>query len=92
MREMAIVGLTNVSKHHLPNQWMSGNDAKSKTMISMTILTNRIMSENIKLNLTSGLWTIGWLFTIGFLKLSFWKAILGIIIWPVFLGKQLGGF
>ncbi|HVO76432.1 MAG TPA: hypothetical protein VMT60_00470 [Candidatus Bathyarchaeia archaeon] len=32
------------------------------------------------------LWGIGWLFTIGFLKLAFWKAVLAIIIWPYYLG------
>lgn len=32
------------------------------------------------------LWAIGWIFTIGFLKLTFWKAVLGIIIWPYYLG------
>jgi hypothetical protein len=33
-----------------------------------------------------GLWFGGWLFTIGFAHLSFWKAVLGLIIWPYFLG------
>ncbi len=32
------------------------------------------------------LWLIGWLFTIGFLKLGFWKGALGLLIWPYFLG------
>jgi len=35
------------------------------------------------------LWFIGWLFTIGFLKLGFWKAVLGILLWPWFLGVAL---
>jgi len=35
------------------------------------------------------LWIIGWLFTIGFLKLTFWKAVLAIIIWPYFIGVAL---
>ena len=33
-----------------------------------------------------GLWLVGWLFTIGFLKLTFWKGVLAIIVWPYFLG------
>jgi len=33
-----------------------------------------------------GLWIIGWLFTIGFLQLSFWKGVLALAIWPYFLG------
>jgi len=32
------------------------------------------------------LWFGGWLFTIGFAHLSFWKAVIGLIIWPYFLG------
>jgi hypothetical protein len=32
------------------------------------------------------LWAIGWIFTIGYLKLTFWKAVLGIIVWPYYLG------
>jgi len=35
------------------------------------------------------IWFIGWLFTIGFAQLSFWKIVFGIIIWPVFLGQAL---
>jgi len=31
-------------------------------------------------------WFAGWLFTIAFSNLIWWKAILGIIIWPYFLG------
>ena len=34
------------------------------------------------------LWMIGWLFTIGYLDLSFWKGVLAIIIWPYYLGKK----
>ncbi len=32
------------------------------------------------------LWFGGWLFTIGFAQLTFWKAVLALIIWPYFLG------
>jgi len=32
------------------------------------------------------IWVIGWLFTISFAKLSFWSAVLGIFIWPYYLG------
>jgi len=35
------------------------------------------------------LWFIGWLFSIGFVKLSFWKAVLALIIWPYYLGSAL---
>jgi hypothetical protein len=32
------------------------------------------------------LWIGGWLFTIAFAELGFWKAVLALIIWPYFLG------
>jgi hypothetical protein len=31
-------------------------------------------------------WVAAWLFTIGFLHLSFWKGILAIVLWPYYLG------
>ena len=29
----------------------------------------------------------GWLFTLGFLHLTFWKGALAIILWPYYLGQ-----
>lgn len=37
------------------------------------------------------LWIIGWLFTIGFLHLSFGKGLLAIIVWPYLLGVHFAG-
>jgi uncharacterized membrane protein len=31
-------------------------------------------------------WLGGWLFTIGFLHLGFWKRVLAILLWPYLLG------
>ena len=31
-------------------------------------------------------WLAGWLFSIGYLKLDFWMGLLGIFVWPYFLG------
>jgi len=45
--------------------------------------------EKIKVenhSLSGGVWIIGWLFTIGFLKLAFWKGVLALLLWPYFLG------
>jgi len=36
-----------------------------------------------------GIWIIGWLFTIGYLKLSFWYSVLALLIWPYYLGAAL---
>ncbi|MBP9711028.1 MAG: hypothetical protein KBD50_02085 [Candidatus Pacebacteria bacterium] len=33
-----------------------------------------------------GIWFIGWLFTIGFLSLTFWKGALALVLWPYYLG------
>ncbi len=41
--------------------------------------------------LVGPIWFIGWLFTIGFVKLSFWKAVFALLIWPYYLGSALGG-
>ncbi len=38
------------------------------------------------------LWLTGWLFTIGFLHLTFWKGVLAIAIWPYYLGAVLNVF
>ncbi len=40
-------------------------------------------------SLAGTLWFIGWLFTIGFTKLIWWQIIVGIVIWPFFLGAAL---
>jgi hypothetical protein len=34
------------------------------------------------------LWFAGWLFTIGFLDLTFWRGVLAIVVWPFFLGEH----
>jgi hypothetical protein len=31
-------------------------------------------------------WFMGWLFTIGFLHLMFFKGVLAIVLWPYYLG------
>ncbi len=34
-------------------------------------------------------WFAGWLFTIGFVPLVWWKILLGLVIWPFYLGQWL---
>jgi hypothetical protein len=44
--------------------------------------------EKIKIQQHSSiglLWCAGWLFTIGYLKLTFWKGVLAIVIWPYYI-------
>jgi len=35
------------------------------------------------------IWFAGWLFTLGFVQLVWWKAILGIVIWPYYLAVHI---
>ena len=45
--------------------------------------------ERIKITQHTSLgafWFAGWLFTIGYLKLSFWWGVLAVILWPYLLG------
>jgi len=49
------------------------------------------MNKAVKIEQHGGLgvlWFIGWLFSIGFLKLGFWKGVLALLIWPYFLGAD----
>ena len=38
---------------------------------------------------SGAVWIAAWLFTIGFLHLTFWKGMLAIIIWPYYLGTAI---
>lgn len=50
---------------------------------------DRIKIENH--TFSGALWFVGWLFTIGFLHLSFGKGVLAIVIWPYLLGVHFAG-
>ena len=52
-----------------------------------TLTAERIRIEQH--SATGLLWFAGWLFTIGFLHLSFWKGLLGLVVWPYFIGSQI---
>jgi hypothetical protein len=48
--------------------------------------------EKIKIeqhSMSGSLWFAGWLFTLGYLHLAFWKGVLAIVVWPYFLGVHL---
>ena len=32
------------------------------------------------------MWIAAWLFTIGFLHLSFWRGVFALVIWPYYIG------
>jgi hypothetical protein len=43
--------------------------------------TNKSLTISI-----SGLWFIGWLFTIGFADLSVGRTLLALLLWPYYVG------
>ena len=48
--------------------------------------------EKIKIEhhtLSGGAWLAAWLFTIGYLHLTFWQGVLAVIIWPYYIGVAL---
>ena len=53
-------------------------------IVSRNFRTQRIKIEQH--SVSGGLWFGAWLFTLGFLKLSFWQGVLAIILWPYYLG------
>jgi hypothetical protein len=57
--------------------------------LSTSTKSRTILVEN---SLGGILWAIGWFFTIGFVKLVWWQAILAAIIWPYYLGDALRVF
>ena len=47
-------------------------------------------SSFVKVDSGSGIfWLIGWLFTMAFAHLGLWQALLGLIVWPYYLGLAL---
>ena len=38
-------------------------------------------------SIAGGVWFGGWLFTLGFLKLGFFKGVLALLVWPYYLGE-----
>lgn len=49
--------------------------------------------SSVPRNLTvsfSGLWLIGWLFTIGFADLNFGRGLLALLLWPYYVGSTVG--
>jgi hypothetical protein len=52
------------------------------------------MAEKIRIEqhtFGGALWFGAWLFTIGYLKLTFWQGVLGLLLWPYYLGVRFSG-
>ncbi len=48
---------------------------------------DRVKVENH--SFTGFSWFAGWLFTIGFLELAFWKGVLAAVLWPYYIGQYV---
>jgi hypothetical protein len=49
------------------------------------------MTERIRIeqhSVAGTLWVAAWLFTIGFLHLTFWQGVMALVIWPYDLGVR----
>ena len=47
-------------------------------------------NQNVRVDTGMGVvWFIGWLFTIGWLKLGFWTGVLALFIWPYYVGTAI---
>lgn len=57
-----------------------------------TLMHQGSAMERIKVTQHTSLgafWLAGWLFTIGYLHLDFWMGLLGLFVWPYFIGSHL---
>ena len=70
-----------------PDDSSRRSDIPSDIVCEAIVTAERIRIEQH--SATGLLWFAGWLFTIGFLQLSFWKGLLGLIVWPLFVGSHL---
>jgi hypothetical protein len=34
-------------------------------------------------------WFGGWMFTLGYLQLTFWKGLLALVVWPYYIGATV---
>lgn len=50
--------------------------------------------EKIKIEhhtVSGGVWVAAWLFTIGFMHLTFLQGVLAVLLWPYYLGTHFSG-
>jgi hypothetical protein len=59
--------------------------AEAHAKKTKTAKTEKISIE--RHSISGILWFAGWLFTIGFLHLPFWKGVLALLVWPYYLGS-----
>jgi hypothetical protein len=52
---------------------------------------SRVVKVQAESALGGMLWFAGWLFTIGFAKLTGWSILFGLAVWPYYLGLIVRG-
>lgn len=51
---------------------------------------DKVLYKNVdNASMMGGLWIMGWLFTLGFLKISLFKGLLAIVLWPYYIGEHV---
>lgn len=51
---------------------------------------NKSGNKAASASVSGAFWFAGWLFTIAYSNLVWWKILLAIIIWPYYLGQAAG--
>lgn len=64
---------------HVDQAMARGRDADNRRTVNITTAHG----------VGGGLWFAGWLFTIGFVGLPWWKILFGLVVWPLYLGLAL---
>ena len=53
-------------------------------------IMGKIMGKKVEVaGIMGPVWFMGWLFTLGFLKVTFFQGLLALIIWPYYIGDFL---
>jgi hypothetical protein len=75
---------------------LSDIKATARLMPQIAVPTRRPVMDRERIQITQhsslgAAWFAGWLFSIGYLQLGFWNGVLGIVVWPYFLGAHFVG-
>jgi hypothetical protein len=76
--------VSRLTASHL--QFIPKSETSGGTVETDTCAKNLPKIRIVQHTLTGGLWFAAWLFTIGYLHLSFWRGVFAIIVWPYYIG------
>jgi hypothetical protein len=81
--------VNSAARQHL--RWIK-DPALRSGIVAVSAQAGRQAMDRIRVTQHTSLgafWFAGWLFTIGFLHLDFWMGVLGLLLWPYFIGSHL---